>query len=201
MIKMTILNRIILLITGHAAGYMIVTGIEGLNIWTTACYTIAFGVLVLSCLLLMLFGFEILNNALVVLVATLIPLSLSLGIISNYLPHYKYAYLIFTVLGLVLIFLTRIRESGKLATVVLAGVHGLAGLIITFLPLILSIKGAATPWFFLVGLGGALIGLTGLLLAFLKMEKAILSKKLIYNIFPVLLLVVTALFVIGLSLG
>jgi len=201
MIKMTVLNRIILLITGHAAGYMIVSGIEGLNIWTTICYTIAFGVLVLSCLLLMLFGFEILNNTLVVVVATLIPLSLSLGIISSYLPHYKFVYLIFSVLGLTLIFISRIRESGKLTTIVLAGVHGLAGLIITCLPLILSIKGAATSWFSLMGLGGALIGLTGLLLVFLKMEKAILSQKLIYNIFPVLLLVVTALFMVGLSLG
>jgi len=201
MTKMTILNRIILLITGHAAGYMIIAGIEGLDIWTTFFYTIAFGVLVLSCLLLMLFGFEILDNTLVVVVATLIPLSLSLGIISSYLPEYKFVYLIFAVLGLALIFFTRIRETGKLAIVILAVVHGLAGLVITFLPITLSLNNITSIWFSLVGLGGALIGLTGLLLAFLKMEKAIVSQKLIYNIFPILLLVVTALFVVGMSFG
>lgn len=199
MIKMTILNRLILLLTGHLAGYMIVAGIEGLHIWTTLYYTIAFGVLTLSCLLLMLFGYEILNNIMVVVVATLIPLSLSLGIISSYLPKFKFGYLIFAVFGLALIFLTRIRKQGKLATMVLAVVHGLAGLLITFLPIILSLKNITSPWFSLVGFGGALIGLAGLLLAFLKTGKAILSQKLIYSSFPTLLLVVTALFVAGLS--
>ena len=201
MTKMTFLNRIILLLTGHLAGYMIVAGIEGLNVWTTLYYTIAFGVLVLSCLLLMLFGFEILNNVMVVVVATLIPLSLSLGIISSYLPEYKFGYLIFAVLGLTLILFTRIRKSGKVATMVLAVVHGLAGLVITFLPIILSLKSITSPWFSLLGFGGALIGLVGLLLAFLKTGKAILPQKLIYSIFPTLLLVVTALFVAGLSFG
>jgi hypothetical protein len=200
MIKMKFINRIFLLITGHAAGYMIVSGINGLNIWATICYTITFGILVLSCLLLMLFGFEILNNSLVVIVTTLVPLSLALGIITTYLPAYKFVYLIFAILGLIFIYFTKTRESGKLATSVLAGVHGLAGLIITFLPVTLSLKGVASPWFSLVGLGGALIGITGLLLTFLKMEKTILSQRLIYNIFPVLLLAVTTLFAVGLSL-
>ena len=201
MIKMTVLNRIILLITGHAAGYMIVTGIEGLDVWTTFFYTVAFGVLVLACLLLMLFGFEILDNTLIVVVATLIPLSLSLGIISSYLPNYKFVYLIFAVLGLMIILLTRIRKTGKSATMALAVVHGLAGLVITFLPVILSFNNITSPWFSLVGVGGALIGITGLLLAFLKIDKAILSQKSIYAIFPVLLFFMTALFVIGLSLA
>jgi len=56
MTKMSILNRIILLVAAHLAGYMIVTGIEGYNNWAVFYFTVAFGVLVLACLLMMLFG-------------------------------------------------------------------------------------------------------------------------------------------------
>ena len=113
MIRMSILNRIILLITGHLSGYMIVSGIEGYDLWTTLFYTVAFGVLLLSCLLMMLFGFDILNNIFVVAVATLIPLSLSMGIISNFLPKFVIIYLIFSIAGLVSILITRIYQTGK----------------------------------------------------------------------------------------
>jgi hypothetical protein len=61
----------------------------------------------------------------------------------------------------------------------------MAGLIIFILPIGLSLKGIVSPQFSLVGIGGGLIGLTGLLLMFLKMGKPILSQKAIYSIFPI----------------
>lgn len=201
MIKMTTLNRLILLITAHLAGYMIVSGIEGYDSWAVFYFTIAFGVLVLACLLLMLFGFEVLDNTIVVLVATLIPLSLSSGIIANYFHQYKLTYLIFAIAGLIGILISRIYKSKKIATIVLAAVHGLSGLVITILPLILSLVGTTPLKFTSVGMGGALIGLIGLMLTFLKTRgnKLLVTKSSIYRWFPTLLLIVTALFVIGLN--
>ena len=61
--------------------------------------------------------------------------------------------------------------------VVLALVHGVAGMIIFLLPIIIAITGQANPGFALVGVGGMFIGLGGLLLSFLKAGKPILSRK------------------------
>ena len=201
MTKMSILNRIILLVAAHLAGYMIVTGIESYNNWAVFYFTVAFGVLVLACLLMMLFGFEILNNTIIVLAATLIPLSLSSGIIANYFHQIKLAYLIFAVVGFTGILITRIYRSGKIATIVLAVVHGLSGIVITIMPVVLSLTGKTAPRFIFVGIGGALIGMGGLVLAFLKIggEKLPFSKSLVYRLLPALLLIVTAFFVLGLD--
>ena len=199
--KISILDRLVLLATAHAAGFQIIKGLEGCGFWPSLYFTVAFGAIILSCLLLILFGFDILGHRMVVVAATLIPLSLSTGIVSVYLPAVHAAYAGFTAAGLILIVVTRIVDSGKTATVVLATVHGIAGLVIFSLPLILSIKGAAPPLFVLVGIGGAVFGLAGLLLAFLRMDKPLLSQARIYSLMPLLLLVMTVLFVIGMNAG
>jgi len=199
MIKMSIWNRLILLITGHLAGYEVVKGIEGYDIWVTVYFTISFGVLILACLLLILFGFELLDNDSVAVISTLIPLGISLGIIKEYYPELHITYVIFAIAGFILIIITRIFKKGKLDTIVLSVVHGIAGLIVFIIPIVLSITGTTKSLFSLVGVGGALIGIGGMLLAFLRTGKPILSKETIYNLFPLLLLVMTALFVSGLS--
>lgn len=195
--KISIIDRIILLLTGHVAGYQIISGMEGYGVWTTLYFTIAFGILVISCLLLILFGFEILNNIMVVVVATLIPLNMSLGIISNFFVEYHLIYLVFAVFGISGTLLSRLYMTGKAPTIILASVHGIAGLLIFFLPLYLSFNGTTKLSYSFVAAGGALIGVVGLLLVFLKIGKPILSKELIYKIFPTLLLIVTICFVIG----
>lgn len=197
--KMPIVNRLILVAAGHLAGYQIVSGIDGYDAWTTLYYTIAFGVLVLACLLLIIFGYDILKNVMVVVIATLIPLSLSMGIISSYLPEFRAAYFVFVVAGFFLILITRRSQAKRTATISLAAVHGLAGLIIFIIPVVLSIGGVAPPLFSLVGAGGAVIGLAGLLLAFVKMGKPIIAEETIYRIFPALLLLMTALLVAGMA--
>jgi hypothetical protein len=72
---------------------------------------------------------------------------------------------------------------------------------IFLLPIILSAQGQVMPLFSLVGVGGALIGLAGLLLSFLKTGKPILSRDTIMRLFPMLLLLTTALFVAGFKFG
>ena len=197
--KISALDRLLLLITGLIAAYQVVAGMDTCCVAVTIYYTIAFGILVITGLLLIIFGFEILDNSTVVVVAALLPLSLSSGLVYRYIPGLHIVYLTFAVVGLVLILVTRYYVGGKIATIVLAIVHGVAGLVITILPIILSMKGMASPLFSLVGIGGALIGVGGLLLAFLKAGKPILPKDLIYSVLPCLLLAMTIAFVVGMA--
>jgi hypothetical protein len=76
-------------------------------------------------------------------------------------------------------------------------VHGIAGLTIFLLPLIQVLSGRIPPGFVLISVGGALMGLGGLLLALLKAGKPLLSRETIFRILPGLLLIMTALFVTG----
>ena len=195
--KMSILDRILLLITGILAAYQIVVGIEGsatLSLWA---YTIAFGVLLVAGLLLIIQGFEILESPLVVIVSTIIPLSLSLGLVWEYLPGWRVIYLIFVVVGFTAVSITRFAAPKKVATFTLMPVHGIAGLLIFGLPIIMSLRGDLPGGFALVGVGGGLIGVGGLLLSFLKAGKPILPQKTILTVLPGLLLLMTAAFVAG----
>jgi hypothetical protein len=196
--KISILHRLILLAAAHMAGYQIIKGLEGFGVWPSLYFTIAFGAIILSCLLLILFGFDILGHRMVVVAATLIPLSLSTGIVSVYLPRFHAVYATFAAAGFILIVVTRIFSTDRTATIALAWIHGIAGLMIFVAPLILSINGTTQPLFALVGIGGAVNGLAGLLLAFLRMDRPLLSQERIYSLMPLLLLVTTVLFVIGL---
>jgi len=197
--KISAMDRLLLLITGLIAAYQVVAGMDGCCVAVTIYYSTAFGILLITGLLLIIFGFEILDNSTVVVVAALLPLSLSTGLIARYLPDLHIGYLVFAVMGLLLILVTRYYIGGKIATIVLAIVHGVAGMVIFILPISLSIQGVTPSLFSFVGIGGALIGLGGLLLAFLKAGKPILSKDLIYSILPGLLLVMTIAFVVGMA--
>jgi hypothetical protein len=167
----------------------------------TICYTISFGVLLIAGLLLIIFGFEILESSLVVFASTVIPLSLSVGLIWEYIPDYQIAYLIFALAGLCLVIITRMLASRLVATLVLALVHGTAGMIIFLLPFVVVWQGKASAGFMLVGLGGGLMGLGGLLLSFLKTGKPILSYQVIFSILPGLLLLTAAAFAAGFGLS
>ncbi len=195
--KMSILDRILLLITGILAAYQIVAGMDGLNSLATWAYTVAFGVLLVAGVLLIILGFDILDSPLVVIVSTLIPLSLSLGLVAEYRPALATGYAIFAVVGFLAIVVTQYAASKGVAIPVLAVVHAVAGLTIFILPFVVSLRGEAPGGFALVGVGGALIGLGGLLLAFLKTGRPILSGKVILTVLPWLLLLMTAAFVAG----
>jgi hypothetical protein len=199
--NMTAFDRVLLLVTGLLAAHQVVIGVEGLETLTVISYTIAFGVLLVACLLLIILGYDVLDSPVVVVVSTILPLSLSLGLVAEYSPENVYLYLVFVLLGFLAVVITRFVAPGRVAVIVLAVVHGISGLLITFLPVYLSLSGVTSPGFILVGIGGALIGIGGLLLSFLKTGKPILPRATILRALPVLLLLMTASFVVGFTLG
>lgn len=194
------LDRILLLTTVVLSAYQVSIGIDGLDSIAVICYTIAFGVLLVACLLIIIFGFEILDSPLVVIFSTIIPISLSLGLVWEYLPNLRTIYLLFAFLGLIAVILTRQLTPGRPSVIVLAVVHGVAGMLIFLLPIVLSLRGDTNPGFALVGVGGALIGIGGLLLSFLKTGSPILSRDQILTLLPILLMLMTIAFVAGFSL-
>ena len=200
--KMSALDRVLLLITVLLAAYQIVVGIDDLSTAPIIAYTIAFGVLLVAGLLLIILGFDVLESPIVVIVSTIIPLTLSLGLVWQHLASYRTVYLVFTIIGFAAVTLTRsIRMPNKLPVITIAITHGIAGVTIFLLPIILSAQGQMNPLFSLVGIGGALIGIGGLLLSFLKTGKPILSRNTIMRLFPILLLLTTAFFVTGFKFG
>jgi hypothetical protein len=200
--KMTPLDRILLLLTGLLAAYQIVVGIDKLSTAPIIAYTVAFGVLLVAGLLLIILGFDVLDAPVVVIVSTIIPLALSLGLVWEHLASFRTPYLVFVIVGFAAVTFTRaIPIQNKLPTIVLAVTHGIAGLIIFLLPIILSVQGVTKPLFSLVGIGGALIGIGGLALSFLKAGKPLLSREIILKILPVILLLMTLCFIMGFKYG
>jgi hypothetical protein len=152
--------------------------------------------------LLIILGLDVLESPIVVIVSTIIPLGLSLGLVWEHLPAYRIAYLVFAIAGFLAIVITRlVPRRNRLPVILLASIHGVAGMTIFLLPILWAINGRATPGFSLVGIGGALIGIGGLLLSFLKTGKPILSRATILKILPALLLLMTAAFVAGFILA
>jgi hypothetical protein len=200
--KMSVLDRILLLMTCLLAAYQIVVGIDAMAELPIIAYTIAFGVLLVAVLLLIILGFDVLDSPVVVIVSTIIPLSLATGLVWQYAPSIRMPYLLFAILGFAAVVITRsIPIRNKLPVLTLAVVHGIAGMTIFLLPIIVSFRGNTEFLFSLVGVGGALIGLGGLLLAFLKAGKPILARETILKLLPGLLLAMTLCFVIGFKYG
>ena len=199
--KMSGFDRLLLLLTSLLAAYQVSVGIDGLEALPIIAYTIAFGVLLVAALLLIILGFEVLDSPIVVIVSTVIPLSLSFGLVWEHLEPVRDLYLVFTIVGLIAVIVTRsITIPGRIPLFVLVLVHGIAGIMIFFLPIAFAVTGRARPAFALIGVGGALIGLGGLLLSFLKAGRPILSRTLILKVLPGLLLLMTAAFVAGFAL-
>jgi hypothetical protein len=200
--KMTSIDRLLLMLTGLLAGYQVAVGINGLGTVPITAYTIGFGILLVAGLLLIILGFDVLDSPIVVIVSTIIPLSLSLGLVWEHLASYRTPYLLFTIIGFLAVSFTRsIPIKNKMPTIIIAIVHGIAGMTIFLLPSILAANGTKNPAFALVGLGGALIGLGGMLLSFLKAGKPIVPRETILKILPGLFLLMTACFVAGFKFG
>jgi hypothetical protein len=136
--RITPLNRILLCGTCLLAAYMVAAGIDGLENVPIIAYTIAFGVLLVAGLLIIILGYDVLDSPVVIVVSTIIPLSLSLGLVWEHNGSLRYPYLVFTLLGFLTILITRtFHIPGRLPTIALAIVHGVAGMIVFLLPSIL----------------------------------------------------------------
>lgn len=200
--KMTPTDRLLILVTALLASYQIVVGIDGLGTVPITAYTIAFGALLVAMLLMIILGFGVLDSPVVVIVSTIIPLAMMMGLVWEHFASYRTLYLLFTLVGFSVVIATRfLPVSKKFATFILAIVHGVAGMTIFLLPSILAADGSMSPGFALVGLGGALIGLGGLLLSALKAGRPILPRETVLKVLPGLFMLMTACFVIGFRLG
>lgn len=199
--KVSPLNRILLLASCLLAAYQVAVGVNGLESVPIVAYTIAFGVLLVACLLIIILGYDVLESRVVVMVSTVIPLSLSLGLVWEHISTWRLPYLAFAILGYLAVIITRsLTIPVRVSAGILSIVHGVAGLVVFLLPSILSARGVTRPGFAFVGLGGALIGLAGLLLYFLKTGRPIVSREIILDILPVILFLMTGSFVLGFTM-
>ncbi len=148
-------------------------------------------------LLVIILGLEILDSPLVVIGSTLVPLSLAFGLAAEYLPSVIIPFGIYAFTGFGVIVVTRFSRFKKPSVIVLSLVHGIAGITISFLPIVLAARGEVPAGFAFVGAGGMLIGLGGLMLSFLKAGRPIFSRDTVMVIFPGLLLLATAAFAAG----
>lgn len=130
----------LLLAAALLSAFQISAGVEGLPSLPLWAYTIGFGTLLVSCLMFVILGFKGLESKTVVIVSTAIPLCISLGLVSHHLPTYSTLYLIFCAFGFTATGAARFFLSGKTASLILAVVHRIAGILITAVPLVVVIK-------------------------------------------------------------
>ncbi len=196
--NLSILSRIIYLLTAILASYEIINGMDNYSNLITTLYTISFGLLLLASLLLLIMGFEIMENDFIAVATAIIPITLSLGLVIHELEHYlMYALLIGICFIIALAF--RFFAKGKIASLSIGIVHLLSGTVIFLLPIILVSIGKTNYHILWISLGGLLIGIIGIFLGFIKAGKEILSIEKIEKIFPIILMLTTFSFIIGLS--
>jgi len=159
-------------------------------------YLIGFAVLLVSGLLLIFLGLGILKAPLVLTVASLIPLGISMGIAEEYYPKWKKAFKWFALIGFLAIAVSSLTGLETLKKISVPLFHGVAGLVIFLGPFFAK---KAPQGFYWVGIGGLLIGLGGIALAFISVGKQLLffSPQLVMTILTPLLFLMTFAFAIG----
>ena len=159
-------------------------------------YLMGFAVLLVSGLLLIVFGLGSLSSPYVLTVASLIPLGVSMGLAEEYFPAWKKYFKWFAALGFLAIAVTSIGGMDLLKKIAVPLFHGVAGLVIFIGPF--YAKGAPKG-FFWVGIGGLLIGLGGIALAFITLGKQLLffSPEFVTLILTPLLFLMTGAYVLG----
>ncbi len=206
--SMGIFDVIMLLLTGLVAIYMIFRFLqrqknpETAGVWNIY-YIIGFLVLLVAGLLLIIFGWSALGNNFVAVVAGLIPFSLATGLVAQFYPKYAKSYLWLMIIGLVLITVARYGNMAGLASVVYPVFHAIAGLTIVFVPFMACRGQKVQKGFSAVAIGGILIGLGGMALAFLKGGKQLLffSNDVVFAILSPLLLLMALFFTFGFMKG
>jgi len=154
---MTLFDRIVLLATGLVVIYLIWRFVDDYRKEKPRYdiyYIISFGVLLVAGLLQIFSGYGILESEWVVIVSVLIPACLSLGLVTEFTPRYEKGYLAFMGLGILAVAVTRFSGPSLLATIILIIVHGIAGLLIFFMPIYAVRQEKAPGGFLWVTVGG-----------------------------------------------
>ena len=205
---MTWLDRILLLITGLTALYLIwrfygrYSQKKGLY---DLYYIPGFAVLFVSGVLLIFLGYKILGlggsvlSPFILPIASLIPLCISIGIVEQYYSQWKKPYKWLAAIGILAIAISSIAGLALIKKLSVPIFHGVAGMII-FLGPIFAVKNSEAPRGFVwVGIGGMLIGIGGIALAFLTTGSQLLffSTVVVLTILAPLLLLMTLAFAWG----
>ena len=193
------LDNLFLLLTGLIAAYLLwrfYTRWSKEKKLYDLYYGMGFLVLLISGLLLIFLGMDILASPYVLTVASLIPLGISMGIVEEYFPQYKRAFKWFALVGFLAIAVSAIFGMDIIKKISVPLFHGVAGLVI-FLGPFLAKKAPKGFWW--VGIGGVLIGLGGIALAFISLGAQLLffSPSFVMLILTPLLLLMTLAFTYG----
>ena len=205
---MTWLDKIVLLITGLTAVYLIWRFYGRYSQKKTLFdlyYILGFAVLFVSGVLLIFLGYQILGlggsalSPYILPIASLIPLGISIGIVEQYYTAYKRPYKWIAALGILAIAMTSITGLDAIKKLAVPLFHGVAGLIIFLGPIFAVRSGKAPKDFVWVGIGGLLIGIGGIALAFLISGSQLLffSTEVVLTILAPLLLLMTLAFTWG----
>jgi hypothetical protein len=204
---MNLFDKAVLLLTGLTAIYLIWRFFQEFKVKVpkpnyNIYYIGSFTVLLISGLLLILFGWDILPRPEIIAITTLIPMGLAVGLISEfYKEKFGNPYKILALIGLLAIILTRfIPEVPRgLQIFAIASVHSIFGLTVFIIPIIAIKMGKAPYGFIFVTIGEVLIGLGGIALTFLRSDKQLLffSPEFVMMILAVLLLLMTLSFTWG----
>jgi len=203
---MTFLDRGILLLTGIVAIYMLFVlfkkqkekaGTE--NVF----FIISFAVLLVSGLILIFSNWNSLLSPFVAIVAGLIPFGLALGLIKKLYPKLFKLYLVVLIIGLILIVITKFGQVMCKGSIALPLFHAIAGLTIFFVPIFAVSAKKVKTGFINVTIGGTLIGLGGIALAFIKNGSQLLffSSLVVLTILAPLLFLTALFLALGLAKG
>ena len=190
---------VFLLLTGLLAAYLCWYFIQRYQLnkaLHNLYYLIGFAVLLVSGLLLIFLGMDILASPYVLTVASLIPLGISMGLAEEYFPKWKTAFKWFAAIGFLAIAVTSIGGMDSLKKVAIPLFHGVSGLIIFIGPFYVKSAPKGLWW---VGIGGLLIGLGGIALAFITMGKQLLffSPDFVSLILTPLLFLMSGAYALG----
>jgi hypothetical protein len=196
---MTLIDTIVLLLTGLVAAYLVwrfYTRWNKSRKLYDVYYMMGFLVLLVSGLLLIFLGYGILSSPYVLTVASLIPLGISMGLMEQFFPKWKTPFKWFALVGFLAIAVTSILGIGIGRKISVPLFHGVAGLVIFLGPFLVK---NAVKGFWWVGIGGALIGLGGIALAFISLGSQLLffSPEFVLLILAPLLLLMTLAFTYG----
>ena len=199
----TVLDQIILLLTGLTAVYLIYRFVQAIKASTEKPkyyyhYIVSFAVLFVSGVLIIFFGFAVLARPEIKIVATLIPFGIATGLVCQFYEKYAKYYVMFMMLGFILIILL---NYGILDTKLVYPIfHAIAGLTIFFIPIIAVNNKTANKGFIWVTVGGTLIGIGGIALAFLGAGKplfGIFTEEVVFTILTPILLLMTLAYTVG----
>jgi len=201
--EITILDRLILLLVGLTAVYLTYRFYKDYNenkpkSKQNIYYIVSFTVLFVSGVLIIFLGFDILKNPLISIVATILPFGIATGLIAQFYKKYEMPYLILMIIGLIAISL---QQFGVINMKMIYPVfHSIAGLTIFLVP-IMSVKNKmANSNFIWVTVGGTIIGIGGIALAFLGAGKPLLgifTAEVVFTILTPILLLMALAFTFG----